>query len=100
MVRGGVWTARLDRPSAVGPAWPDDAASDAAGSCRRLTLVNATLGYAGFDSGEREWGSGTLTWLPLAGRVIRQGRGAVQDRITATRWCCCTATVPVVADAG
>jgi hypothetical protein len=34
--------------------------------------VNATLGYAGFYQ-VRGRGSGTLTWLPSAGQVIRQG---------------------------
>jgi hypothetical protein len=36
------------------------------------TPVNATLGYAGSYS-VRSQGSGTLTWLPSAGQVIRQG---------------------------
>jgi multidrug efflux pump subunit AcrA (membrane-fusion protein) len=35
--------------------------------------VNATLGYAGSYSVAGR-GSGTLTWLPSAGRVIRQGQ--------------------------
>ena len=35
--------------------------------------VNATLGYAGSYT-VRGQGSGTLTWLPPAGRVIRQGQ--------------------------
>ena len=38
-----------------------------------VTLVNATLGYAGSYSVSGK-GSGTLTWLPSAGPVIRQGR--------------------------
>jgi hypothetical protein len=37
------------------------------------TPVNATLGYAGSYT-VRGQGSGTLTWLPSAGHVIRQGR--------------------------
>jgi hypothetical protein len=37
------------------------------------TTVNATLGYAGSFT-VRGQGSGTLTWLPSAGQVIRQGQ--------------------------
>jgi hypothetical protein len=37
------------------------------------TPVNATLGYAGSYSVSGK-GSGTLTWLPSAGQVIRQGQ--------------------------
>jgi hypothetical protein len=37
------------------------------------TTVNATLGYATSYT-VRGQGSGTLTWLPSAGEVIRQGR--------------------------
>jgi hypothetical protein len=37
------------------------------------TPVNATLGYAGSYTVSGK-GSGTLTWLPSAGRVIRQGQ--------------------------
>jgi hypothetical protein len=37
------------------------------------TTVNATLGYAGSYT-VRGQGSGTLTWLPLAGQLIRQGQ--------------------------
>ena len=37
------------------------------------TTVNATLGYAGSYTVRGE-GSGTLTWLPSAGQVIRQGQ--------------------------
>jgi hypothetical protein len=38
-----------------------------------VTPVNATLGYAGSYL-VRGQGGGTLTWLPQAGRVIRQGQ--------------------------
>jgi hypothetical protein len=37
-----------------------------------LTRVNATLGYAGSYQVSGQ-GGGTVTWLPAAGRVIRQG---------------------------
>ena len=37
------------------------------------TSVDATLGYAGSDTVAGK-GGGTLTWLPAAGRVIRQGQ--------------------------
>jgi hypothetical protein len=37
------------------------------------TPVPATLGYAGSYTVAGQ-GSGTLTWLPSAGAVIRQGR--------------------------
>lgn len=39
----------------------------------QTATVNATLGYAGSYL-VRGQGSGTLTWLPSAGRVIRQGQ--------------------------
>jgi hypothetical protein len=39
----------------------------------QTTTVNATLGYAGSYSVTGR-GSGMLTWLPSAGRVIRQGQ--------------------------
>jgi hypothetical protein len=39
----------------------------------QTTTVNATLGYAGSYT-VRGQGSGTLTWLPSAGQVIRQGQ--------------------------
>ena len=38
-----------------------------------VTSVNATLGYAG-SYPVRGHGGGTLTWLPSAGQVIRQGQ--------------------------
>lgn len=39
------------------------------------TQVNATLGYAGsYTVAGRGGGGGVLTWLPAAGRVIRQGQ--------------------------
>jgi hypothetical protein len=38
-----------------------------------MTPVAATLGYAGFYAVTGQ-GGGTLTWLPSAGRVIRQGQ--------------------------
>jgi hypothetical protein len=41
------------------------------------TPVNATLGYAGSWT-VRGQGGGTLTWLPQAGQVIRQGRALYQ----------------------
>lgn len=49
----------------------------------------ATLGYAGSYSVTGR-GGGTLTWLPRAGQVIRQG-GWCTGPVTAPRWCCCTA---------
>jgi hypothetical protein len=42
------------------------------------TPVNATLGYAG-SYPVTGHGGGTLTWLPSAGQVIRQGQ-VLQDR--------------------
>jgi hypothetical protein len=63
-------------PSAA--AGPDDPAAPATAAVTRqdidaTTPVTATLGYAG------SWtvlgpGTGTLTWLPAPGRVIRQGQ--------------------------
>jgi hypothetical protein len=52
------------------------------------TALNATLEYAGSYTVQGQ-GSGTLTWLPSAGQVIRQGH-VLYKVDTATRWCCCT----------
>jgi hypothetical protein len=60
---------------------PGSGASSSAGATATVTrrdlssqtTVNATLGYAGSYTVAGN-GSGTLTWLPLPGQVIRQGQ--------------------------
>jgi hypothetical protein len=57
------------RPGAAAPATRAVTRQDIAAA----TPVNATLGYAGSYQVTGQ-GGGTLTWLPPAGRVIRQGQ--------------------------
>ena len=69
--RAGVFSPATSSRTASGTPPPATAAvvrQDIAAT----TPVNATLGYAGSYS-VRGQGSGTLTWLPSAGQVIRQG---------------------------
>ena len=71
--RGGVMfssaPAGTSGPGASAPATRPVARADIAAT----TPVNATLGYAGSYPVTGQ-GGGTLTWLPPAGRVIRQGQ--------------------------
>jgi hypothetical protein len=52
------------------------------------TSVNATLGYAGSYTVTGK-GSGTLTWLPGSGDVVREG-GVLYRSTTAPRCSCST----------
>ena len=70
------WQAGVFSPAAPSRAQGTPAPATAAVTRQDLTAttpVTATLGYAGsFPVTGR--GGGTLTWLPLAGQVIRQGQ--------------------------
>ena len=71
------WRAGAFSPAASSGAGQRAAAAPATAVVTRqdiaaTTPVTATLGYAGSYS-VRGQGGGKLTWLPLAGRVIRQG---------------------------
>jgi hypothetical protein len=72
------WQAGVFSPAASPGAGQQGARAPATAAVAReniaaTTPVNATLGYAGsFPVTGR--GGGTLTWLPSAGQVIRQGR--------------------------
>ncbi len=69
-------TAPFGGPTAPGAAGNAAGTSLATVTLRPLqsqTSVNATLGYAGSYSVSGH-GSGTITWLPAAGQVIRQGQ--------------------------
>jgi len=80
LAAGGVaaWRAGAFRPdgspgSASESAPPPATAPVTRRDLSETTTVNATLGYAGSYT-VRGQGSGTLTWLPSAGQVIRQGQ--------------------------
>jgi hypothetical protein len=60
-------------PGAVGNAAGTSLATVTLRPLQSQTSVNATLGYAGSYSVAGH-GSGTITWLPAAGQVIRQGQ--------------------------
>jgi hypothetical protein len=61
-------------PAAVGQGAPPPATQPVAREdLSSTTPVNATLGYAGSYTVTGQ-GRGTLTWLPSAGQVIRQGQ--------------------------
>ncbi len=73
----GAWQAGAFSPAASSAAGPRDAPPPATAAVTRQDLtattpVTATLGYAGSYQ-VRGPGGGTLTWLPPAGQVIRQG---------------------------
>jgi hypothetical protein len=72
------WRAGAFSPAASSGAGPQGALAPATRAVTRqdiaaVTPVNATLGYAGSYT-VRGSGGGTLTWLPSAGTVIRQGQ--------------------------
>jgi multidrug efflux pump subunit AcrA (membrane-fusion protein) len=80
MVAGGVsaWWAGVFSPAGSSGAGERGAAAPATQPVTRqdiaaTTPVNATLGYAGSYRVTGQ-GGGKLTWLPPAGRVIRQGQ--------------------------
>ncbi|HEX4656277.1 MAG TPA: peptidoglycan-binding protein [Streptosporangiaceae bacterium] len=69
-------TGPFSGPGASGA--PGNAAGTSLATVTRQTLqsqtsLNATLGYAGYYSVAGK-GGGTITWLPAAGQVIRQGQ--------------------------
>ena len=72
------WRAGVFSPAASPGAGQQGAAAPATAAVTRQDLsattpVTATLGYAGSYTVTGQ-GGGTLTWLPSAGRVIRQGQ--------------------------
>jgi hypothetical protein len=72
------WRAGVFSPAASPGAGQQGAAAPATAAVTRQDLsattpVTATLGYAGSYTVTGQ-GGGTLTWLPPAGRVIRQGQ--------------------------
>ena len=79
VVAGAVWAWRAGvfSPAASSRAGPQRPPSATAAVTRQdiaaTTPVTATLGYAGSYL-VRGRGGGTLTWLPSAGRVVRQGQ--------------------------
>jgi hypothetical protein len=80
VVAGAVpaWRAGVFAPAASSRSVQQGAAAPATAAVTRQDLsattpVSATLGYAGSYT-VRGQGGGTLTWLPLVGRVIRQGQ--------------------------
>ena len=72
MAGRGVFPGRLVRVRAAGAPAPATAAVTRQ-DLSATTPVTATLGYAGSYT-VRGQGGGTLTWLPSAGQVIRQGQ--------------------------
>jgi hypothetical protein len=76
-------------PGVVSPA-----ASSGAGRQGALppatAAVNATLGYARSYTVKGQGGE-TPTWLPSAGKVIRQRQALYETGNGSPRWCCCTA---------
>ena len=60
-------------PGAAGNAAPASLAAVTRQPLQSQTSLNATLGYAG-SYNVAGHGSGTITWLPAAGQVIRQGQ--------------------------
>src|SRR5215469_8296651 len=80
MAAGGVWAWRAGvfSPSASSGSGQQGAPAPATRPVTRQDLeattpLTATLGYAGSYTVTGH-GSGTLTWLPSAGQVIRQGQ--------------------------
>jgi len=80
VVAGGVsaWWAGVFAPAASSGSGQQGAPAPATAAVTRQNLsaatpVTATLGYAGSYT-VRGQGGGTLTWLPPAGQVIRQGQ--------------------------
>jgi hypothetical protein len=81
LVAAGVvpaWRAGVFSPAASSGAGRQGASAPATAAVTRQDLaaatpVAATLGYAGSYQ-VTGWGGGTLTWLPAAGQVIRQGQ--------------------------
>jgi hypothetical protein len=72
------WRAGVFSPTASSGTWQQGAPPPATAAVTRqdiaaTTPVNATLGYAGSYPVTGR-GGGTLTWLPPAGQVIRQGQ--------------------------
>jgi hypothetical protein len=72
------WRAGVFYPAAASGTWPRGAPPPATARVTRqnlsaVTPVTATLGYAGSYPVTGR-GDGTLTWLPSAGQVIRQGQ--------------------------
>jgi hypothetical protein len=72
------WRAGVFPPAAASGTWPQGAPPPATARVTRQSLsavtpVTATLGYAGSYPVTGR-GDGTLTWLPSAGQVIRQGQ--------------------------
>jgi hypothetical protein len=72
------WRAAVLSPAAASGTWPQGAPPPATARVTRqnlsaVTPVTATLGYAGSYPVTGR-GDGTLTWLPSAGQVIRQGQ--------------------------
>ena len=76
------WRAGVFSPAAASGAGQQGAAAPATAPVTRQDLsattpVTATLGYAGSYTVTGH-GGGTLTWLPSAGQVIRQGQALYQ----------------------
>jgi hypothetical protein len=74
----GAWRAGVFSPASSHGAGQQEAPPPATAAVTRqdlsaVTPVTATLGYAGSYTVTGQ-GSGTLTWLPSAGQVIRQGQ--------------------------
>ena len=72
------WRAGVFAPAASSGSGQQGAPAPATAAVTRQDLsattpVTATLGYAGSYT-VRGQGGGTLTWLPSAGQVIRQGQ--------------------------
>ena len=88
------WRAGVFSPAATSGSGQQGAPPPATAAVTRrdiaaTTPVSATLGFT--DSWTvRGQGGGTLTRLPHAGQVIRQGQAAYRVE-TGPRWCCCTA---------
>lgn len=61
------------KPGVVDNAYPTSVATVARRSLSSRTAVNGTLGYAGSHSLVNQ-ATGTVTWLPRPGRVIRRGQ--------------------------
>jgi len=57
----------------AGTAYPTSTATVTRRSLSSQTPVDATLGYAGRYRVAGQ-GGGTITWLPAAGQVVRQGQ--------------------------
>jgi hypothetical protein len=80
------WRAGVFSPAAASGAGQQGAAAPATAAVTRRDLsattpVAATLGYAGSYTVTGQ-GTGTLTWLPEAGQVIRQGQVLYTTNLT------------------